>query len=426
MDGAPAMACRGIFARVGLTASAVLLSLSPHAARAQDRGAAYLMSPQPVTQLGGIPDSSPTDHTLVVGGWILSPEILAGMISNDNVRQASVNTQAAFGVRVRPSITAVRDAGIHKTTIDAQGDLQFYNTGGSSNILNGGLGLIHVYEAQRDLVFRLEGRANRTNDIFSNSQAGPGAGISQTTLTYLASASVQKNFSNLFVGLGAAALRTTYSGGVNTGQDSNQYTVSSRVGYRVGPVFYAFVDPSYNWRAYDAININSNGYRVVAGVGSERVGLFAGEVFAGYAAQRYSSALVAEAGGGVFGGRVSWFPTRDITVTAQAESKQTDSATLPAPGVPAITSSRTTTASLNAQYKLVDYWTFASRLAYSHTRYNGSVRADDRWVAAASVNYSFWRHWSLTAEYQFSRINSNVTGFSFAQNLITVGAVYRY
>ena len=50
-------------------------------------------------------------------------------------------------------------------------------------------------------------------------------------------------------------------------------------------------------------------------MGSDRISLFNGEIFAGYAQQRFDDPTIGEVSIPVVGGRVSWYRTRDLTFT---------------------------------------------------------------------------------------------------------------
>ena len=70
---------------------------------------------------------------------------------------------------------------------------------------------------------------------------------------------------------------------------------------------------------YEAANLNSHGYRAVAGIGSDLISLFRGEVFAGYQNQKFDQATAGTVSDPVVGGRLSWYPTRFVTLTVSAD-----------------------------------------------------------------------------------------------------------
>ena len=420
----------------GICVSALFVGGSVSAQTAQSgqsSSGGYALAGQSMAASGGLGSASGVDHAMMAGDWVLSPEVFAGAVYNDNIGNSAVNKRSGWGFRLRPSLDAVRDTGIQKTVVHADGDLQLYPNSGNvaggnnGNIVNGRLALIHVYEVERDLVLRYEGSVSRSNDVFNNGLAAGGGAtlLSQNTTTLYSALTGQKSFGNLFVGLGVSAQRVIYSDLTpGTNQNYNQFSILTRIGYRVGPDIYVFLDPSLNWRNPDAVAQDSHGYRVVGGIGTDRFSLFSGEVYAGYSGQNYDNALIRDASTGVFGAKLNWTPTQDILVTGQLDRQLGDSAVT---GIAApIVSTKTTTASLTGNYRYNNYITLKSRFGFSRSTYDLSARVDSRWQAVLGVSYTFWRNWALTAEYQFNSLNSNVANASYNQNLVSLGATYKY
>ena len=80
-------------------------------------------------------------------------------------------------------------------------------------------------------------------------------------------------------------------------------------------MFYAFVEPSVNWRVNEGVFSDTRGQRIVAGLGSDYIGLFRGEVFGGYQRQTSPNPGAKDNDGVVFGGSISYYPTRALTFT---------------------------------------------------------------------------------------------------------------
>src|ERR1700686_5452481 len=54
---------------------------------------------------------------LPIGGWMVSPSLLAGAVYDNNIFQTPTNRISAIGTRIVPTVTAVRDEGIHHLTV---------------------------------------------------------------------------------------------------------------------------------------------------------------------------------------------------------------------------------------------------------------------------------------------------------------------
>jgi hypothetical protein len=92
--------------------------------------------------------------------WLVYGNVSLGGAYDSNV-WASPNQQSAFGPRFQPSIVALRDTGIQRTIVYGVGDIRYYPELGRTDVVNTTAGVAHVWEIQRDLVFRTQFEATR-------------------------------------------------------------------------------------------------------------------------------------------------------------------------------------------------------------------------------------------------------------------------
>ena len=171
--------------------------------------------------------------------------------------------------------------------------------------------------------------------------------------------------------------------------------------------------------------MNSNGQRVVAGVGTDRISLFRGELFAGYQRQDYDRESFKTVSGEVFGGNLYWYPTRDLILGASLDRSLGDS-TLRSAGNEDGSPIETTSVLLKADYLLSDIWMMSGKAGYTFTDYKLSPREDNLWTAGTTVSYFIWRNLAATFDYQYIDLDSNIPVNSFDRNVYTVGATYKY
>jgi Putative beta-barrel porin 2 len=377
---------------------------------------------------------------LLVGGWQLSPTLFAGAVYNTNVNQTSTNAAASWGERVTPGITANLDNGIYKTRLYGVADLQNYSNSSANNTVYANAGFTQEYLPTPDLTFRLTGNYTRSLDVFGSSALAPAntAPIATTTVSpqananpynqFLGAVSGEKSFGRTFVGLTATIANTQSSGNSASTTNSNgtTYTITQRTGFNLTPQLYAFVDPSVNWQRYADSTQNQNGYRVTAGVGTLAVGIWRGELYGGYQAEK--SDISGTYDSPVFGGRIVYSPTPIWEFNASLD-ENFGAATFPTTGTTGTTGtgSQATTALLNVGYKgLPPAWTTSARFGSVRTRYIDSPRIDNGWLAGATITYEFWRNLGITLDYQFKSVVSNVALQSFDQQMVTLGASYKY
>jgi hypothetical protein len=370
---------------------------------------------------------------------MLYPSLLTGAIYDDNIFQTSTNRTAALGLRFRPAIVATRQSGVHQTTFYANGDFSIYPGNASAgNALDAQIGFIHRWEVERDLTLSAAGQYALYTDMYTSgeifSQNGGLATLNgpQRFESFSGSLSGLKSFDHVFVGLAGSISGTTYDT-VNTtsGPLSQSYrdaivpAASARLGYAVSPAIYAYSEASGNVNSVNDANYNSRGYRLVSGLGLNRISLFNGEIFAGYQRQLYDNPQFGSQASPVYGGKLSWNPTPAWSLGAGLDETFQNSG-LQTVGNPTGGAARVTTASLSVNYGMAARWSASVRSGYSEVAYINGGQVDHRWSAGASFNYTVFRNFGLTLDYTFVDVISNVRSASLVRNQLTLGTTYKY
>jgi hypothetical protein len=393
-----------------------------------------------------LPISGTGGQGLLIGGWQLSPTLFAGAVYNSNVNQTT-NAVASWGERVTPGFTANLDNGIHKTSLYGMADLQNYSNSNANNTVYANAGFSQSYLPTPDLTFRLSGNYTRSLDVFGSSALAPAntflpttpfAPAATTTISPQANAnpynqfsgalSVEKSFGRTFVGLTATVANTQSSGNSASTTNSNgtTYTITQRTGFNLTPQLYAFVDPSVNWQRYANSTQNQNGYRITAGVGTLAEGIWRGEIYGGYQAEK--SDLAGTYDSPVFGGRIFYSPT-PIWEFGASLDESLGAQPVPTSGTNGTTgvAGQVTTALLSVRYKgLPPDWATSARFGFVRTVYIGSPQINNGWLAGATVTYEFWRNLGITLLYQFESVDSNIALQSFNQQMVSLGVSYKY
>lgn len=487
-----------------VAATAALIALS--VAVAQET---FQSSPSPRTaQMVGIPGPTPNDG-LDVEGWLVYPSMFFGYVFNDNVYGRPNNRVAASGVRVRPAFDALRDNGLHKTMVYLDADLQAFPGLGvgerfgpwfsiydapPTNIA-ARAGVAHIWEPTPDLTVRLAFDFARQSGLFSPSfganatqpflaGAATFATIQQYTNQFSGTASVEKKITDrAFVRATATAQYISYDsrpsaqpfiGGLypitppNTlhsqaigqafgnYQNGFAYRGELRGGAWITPQIYGFVEPGIDIRRYNNSIFDSNGYRVLAGLGSDMFSLFRGEIYGGYQEQRSVSGLFGRAAAPAFGARLFYYPTRDITLSLGIDQTLSSAVAPFATGLTGISglggfnsfgafslagfarnavSSITRQAMFQGDYRVNPDLTFSIRGGYGDTRFDGVPFSNAAWSGGATISYNVWRNVSVTADYQFLKTSLRTdpitrlnTAFAsgYTKNVVSVGLNYRF
>lgn len=385
---------------------------------------------------------------IAVGDWLAYPTWDAGILYDDNLYASRFNRISDAALRLRPSLIAVHDTGIQTTTLYGNADARLFKDNARADTLQGTVGGTHRWEVTRDLVVRLQGdferRADDYGQALASNSALRGALVPpvQYDQTYLSS-SVRKDFDAMFAGIGASYMATRFDPvRDNAGQrydqryrDETDTRLIGRVGYTFSSALYAFVEPSLIWQQFREGAFDSTGYRVVGGIGSERFGLLSGEIFAGYQAQDLRDRTLPSGDGPVFGGRVSWFPTRDLTVTGILERSigtsvlasglnrlNTGIGLEPSFGSNTLnplqqTISTTTTTGLQSTYAFTRELSADAAAGYQISRYSGA----ETQLASAQVGlkYLLLRNLGLRLDYAYAKAYAGDPLYS--RNRVTVG-----
>lgn len=478
-----------------------LLALTAGSAAAEESGSASSavssssLSAAAAADLGVAAGPNP-EHGVPVAGWMLYPSFMGGVVFNDNLYQLRTQRIAGVGIRLRPTLSGSLDNGLHKSSLYFMADAQIYP--GQSGVtrfiptpvnyvaptnVSGRAGFSHLWSPMEDLNFGFVADYTRQNGLFGSnfgsSLNGPNilsTGVVSNTPQYTnqvsAYISAEKKITDRWFLRGATGAQyvaydsqpsepywSTALYGANYFRPLNgvAYTASLRSGFWLTPQIYGFVEPVADLRFYQNSWSDTNGYRIIGGIGSDMISLFRGEIYGGYQQQMSAHGYFNSVSAPAFGARIFYYPTRYLTVTASVDQTLSSGANQPTnafglplqaalPGGLAAASSQTLIARIQADYALSQYWTAYIRGGYGVSHFYNPSNTQTQWTAGLGVNYNFWRNISATLEYQFARTAStfsnnwwaltggdpltaafwNGTPSGYTQNLLSAGLTYRY
>ena len=261
---------------------------------------------------------------ITIGDVLFSGNLIAGGVYNDNLYSTRFRKVPDTGFYLAPSFNlrrgrrSARHLGVRlrqQPVLRQKLERQLHTGGLSAN---------HIYEVQRDLIVYLQGSVSR-NPTRRPRPTDRDSSPSLDLQPGIASGSIEKSFDRISVGLGGYFLAQQHENiqtatGFNVpqqGLNGNSKDFVGRVGYAVTPMLQAFIQPTYNWQSFDNPLNDSQGYTITAGLRTDRIGLFRGEIFGGYRHQTFDN-VNQRSSGPTFGGNVSWYPTRELTLNARA------------------------------------------------------------------------------------------------------------
>jgi hypothetical protein len=434
--------------------------------------------PLDVARVGRLPARDP--NAIAVDGWLLYPTLRVYSLYSDNLFLSPQSPIAAAGFGVTPSLTAEWSNGIHTTTLYGNIDRQVYPTDNDINTIDGRAGFTQKYEALRDLIFTVNGNylhqtwatglqnsiqtaaAAPTTTVLPNGntvlpngtilspsgqpigQSNPAIGTTVPLVVnpfdqFSGTFSVDKIFNRGILSLSGSVRSTDYETQSSQSPNFRSRTLTENAGVWLGPLFYAYSTGSIGTVVTDATSSSTTSssttsYRVIGGLGTRQFGLFRGSAYFGHQGSEGSIT----AGGDVYGGALSYYPTPKWTLTGAvdrtrniaAQTSATNLAlTVPdltAVQIPITASTQLTSVSMQSNYEIAPQWFTTWQLGYTRIEYIGSPRLDNSWIFDTTLRYDIWRNMSITWEYRYRSILSNTPLVSATSNYGTMGATYKF
>jgi hypothetical protein len=180
-----------------------------------------------------------------------------------------------------------------------------------------------------------------------------------------------------------------------------------------------------DWGRFQSSKLDSNGYRIVGGLGTARISLFNGEIYAGILTEHFSDPATSTLNRTIFGGRLSWYPTRFVTVTGSYDQSLGTSdfnPTLFRPG--SIT--KIDTSKLVASWSMRRNITLDGSVQFQHYEYLNSARLDDLTQYGLRVSYMLTERLGVYLEDNYNQLTSNISGVAYNRNFISLGATSKF
>jgi len=240
--------------------------------------------------------------------------------------------------------------------------------------------------------------------------------------------------------------------------DGMSYGTSLRGTFYATPQIYVFVQPTVSFQRFVIRLDDSDGWSARAGVGSNLIGLFRGEIHGGWQSQSSVYGNFGTQSAPAFGADISYFPTPLLTLALRFQQALGGMASMGAGSAPIAANRRTGIGytqqiSASANYGLNSYMDLtvqaglgqtqnqggaanSAALGFARFGFAGSNAANQIVMAMASLRYNFWRNTTISLSYNFRMaISGGGTAFlssnsnlapGYTQNIFTAGIRYSY
>jgi len=457
----------GAFGALALVAG-FFAFLEPNVARAQE-------PPQTIPK-GGPPPADP--NAIHFDGWQLYPSLETFSQYSNNYFLTTPGKIAGWSFGLSPAVTAEWSNGIHATTLYGNFTHIEYPTDNQVITSDGEATITQQYAPLRDLNFSILGDYTHHTlaSALTSAIPSPVASTASTTLpngnivlpngtiitpsgqvvgqigptfnvgtlsvvnpydAFTATGKVQKLFGDGIVTLATSFLRQDYEEQLSQSRDFTAKTFSEDAAFWVGPILYIYSSGAFTLNDNTNPVPNSDVYRVVGGLGTHQFGLFRASAYFGH--QGSQSLGFPWAGGNVYGGTFTYYPTPiwtiganlDVTINLAPAGALPSTEALSIPistplQVSLSSSTHTTTSTLTSEYRISPVWTANALFGYSNIQYLYSPLWQDAWFGTAMLKYDIHRNVTLTIEYQYASIVSNIPFTSANRNFVSMSASYKF
>jgi Putative beta-barrel porin 2 len=402
----------------------------------------------PATSLAlGAPLGTAPETGMPIGPFLVYPELTLGGVYNDNLYPAATTRQAAFGYRIAPAIAAINDEGLRKTSLYFNAGAEIYPGAGpevpatDKRAVSIAAGAQQSWTPTPDLSLQADVGYTRQNSllqapVFPDTRFAVAPAVlnltngAQFSDLVEAQASIEKTLGRgFFVRAGAGVQSITYESGGESGPapaGGQDDSATLRFGYTLTPTLSGFFEGDFDRQLRSPAAADSDIYRAVAGLSSDLISLFRGELYGGYQRQVSPSGAFAAASAPTYGARIYYYPTPYLTLSASLD--QTFAFATGLPATTAAASPDVTEARLEANYAMATYWRATASLAWARATVSTTPASRvTAWVANARLDYNFWRNLDVTLAYQFADLAAQGGGVrGYDQNVATLGLTYKY
>ena len=397
----------------------------------------------------------PSSGVLSLGQWILTPTLGLYTLYDSNIHSSPTNAMAGPGFHFHPAVLADYNTGIYDTQIYGNIDSTVYPTlDYTNNTFNRQAGVIQKYSPLPDLLITAQGDYSHVTNAYvlqtsipapvtsPGSPAPPGAaGVisSQQTVfnpndVYTGTATILKQFSQGSVTVGGTLQSTQYEQNANQNFNTSSYNGSGN--YYVTPAFYVFTDGIQSFQN-PATGQGSNYFRARGGVGSAQIGLFSGFAYFGEQGSQVNGD--GSAGGDIYGGGISYFPTEAWDMSFDIDRlRNVSNITTGTPfalgglpyvpvGVSAGASVQITTLTFKTDYHFSPQTSAHAVASYSFGQQLTAIpTSDTTWFADVGISHQIRDDLTVSFDYQYNSFVSPTPQSSFTRSFVTVGGNYTF
>jgi hypothetical protein len=369
---------------------------------------------------------------LRAGSFFIFPQVTVGGLYDDNVFAEDDDEESDFAATIAPRLLVRSDFSRHALTLDAGGDLAFYQDNDDLNYQDVYAKAGGRVEITRNNLLIGSAGINRLHEDPSSSDFTQGEEEVNHYLREELGLDYRRIFNRLYIQPGVSFQRYDFEDSDFTNEDyrdRNQYLGNLRAGYEISPRLGTFVQGTYDVRRYDQTPDDAGRDRDSEGVAG-RVGatvditsILFGEVGVGYNYRTFDDDELDNVGGLGYDAELTWnvTPLTTVILTGQGAVQET---TVNFEGDEA-SANLQKLISLDVTHELLRNLLVNANASYIRDDFEGTSRTDNRFIAGAGLSYFLNRHLALEAKYTFATRDSDEEQDEFTRNIVMLGVTAR-
>lgn len=365
------------------------------------------------------------------GAWMFNPMLSAGTFYDSNVfsspsgRQSDVAAQLGAGLRAHSLWER------HGIDVQLSTQSTLYAKHSGLNETDATVTSTGHFDIDRSTQLLGSFRAALLH-VGVGSLTSPAGAVEPTPYTVVSgNLTLRKQFGRVTTSLGAQV--DAYNFGSTRAQDGTIITQDSRD----GPIYVAYGRLDYAVSEKSAVfasvegnkrdlrgtpteTLESNGYRALAGFDLEFTHLIKGEIAGGYMKQHFLASSIGNIEGPAYRAMLTWSPSRLVDVHFNAEQIVTEASDTSSIGILA------NAFQLGADYEFRPNVVLSTSAAYEKDHFKGEPREDNVYALEAQIKYLLNTVTSVSAQYRYTRRNSNTPDFSYDKHQVGINATAKF
>ncbi|MEQ8378787.1 outer membrane beta-barrel protein [Parvibaculum sp.] len=381
-------------------------------------------------QEGG-PGAAYEPSGLRAGSFVILPSTELSATYSDNIFRTDTNTVDDFIFTIEPQVEVQSNWGRHALNLYAGLQHNFYDDNSDEDNTNwvvgtdGRLDITGNTNIEGELSYR---RAHEER----GTPAALALAAEPTPYDALeAAVTLNQRFNRMTASVGASYADLDFDsvdaigGGTinNDDRDREEFGQMLRLGYEVSPDTSVFVEGRLNQRRYDlqppasAVNRDSDGYAVEAGLSFPATRLIRGEIGIGYQEQTYDSAAFDDVSGLAYHADVTWLATPLTTVRFGAGAEVGESTVGGSGGYLA------QYGEVGVDHELLRNVILDGSFRFENADYEDVSRNDDYIDAGVGVSYLVNRYAKVRVGYDYAERSSDAVGLDYEENRVGISLI---